>query len=138
MDNSAERGGGVYFEDNTKVLIKKYYAEQLLPEVVMKFAGGMQHLEEQYMSRTTPTMERVYITATECFIQVQALYTRTAYPNCNLGTDVSQENINTINVYFSDNKATRNGDDIFGGLLHGCITDILLRVVMMIQLALIV
>ena len=63
------------------------------------------------------------VTSTECFIQVQALYTRTS--NQNLDTDVWQQNINTINVFFSDNKATKSGDNIFGGLLHGCITDLL-------------
>ena len=39
MDNSAERGGGVYFEDNTRILIKKHYVE-FLPVVIMKFAGN--------------------------------------------------------------------------------------------------
>ena len=125
MSNSAERGGGVYFEDNTKILIKKHYKEQLfIPEVITNFAGnratfgGAIYIEDN-------TYYGACVTSTECFIQVHALYSRTTNHNCNLDTDVWQRNINTINVYFSDNKATRSGDNIFGGLLHGCITDLL-------------
>lgn len=60
MDNSAECGGGVYFEDNTKVLIKKDYAQQLLPEVVMKFAGNHATFGGAiYVEDNTYYMERV-------------------------------------------------------------------------------
>jgi hypothetical protein len=122
MDNSAERGGGVYFEDNTKVLIKKHYKEQFLPEVITKFAGnratfgGAIYIEDN-------TYYGACVTAIECFIQVQAMYAKIT--NRNLDTNVWQQNKFTRNVYFSDNKATKSGDNIFGGLLHGCITDLL-------------
>ena len=122
MNNSAERGGGVYFEDNTKILIKKHYKEQLFfPEVITNFTGnratfgGAIYVEDN-------TYYGACVTSTECFIQVHALYTRTTNRNCILDSDLRQQN---INIYFSDNKATRSGDNIFGGLLHGCITDLL-------------
>ena len=123
LDNSAELGGGVYFEDNTKILIKKHYPEySLLPEVITKFAGNRATFGGAIYIKDN-TYYGACLTSTECFIQVQALYTKTT--NHNLDTNVWQQYINTMNVYFSNNKATKSGDSIFGGLLHGCITDLL-------------
>ena len=123
IENNAELGGGVYLEDNTKILMKKHYPEELLlPEVVIKLAGnhatfgGAIYIEDN-------TYYGACITATECFIQVQALYTKTT--NHNLDANIWQQNINNMNVYFFDNIATKSGDNIYGGLLNGCITDLL-------------
>lgn len=116
INNSAERGGGFYFEVNTKILVKKYNPEQFFPVVIMHFAdnyamlGGAIYVDDN-------TYYGACITSTECFIQVQALYPKTNDHYSDI--EVRQQNkINTVN--FSDNKATKSGDNIFGGLQHGC------------------
>ena len=60
---------------------------------------------------------------TECFIQVQALY---MILNNTLNLESQDPNHNNItkNVFFFDNKASKSGDNIYGGLLNRCITDI--------------
>ena len=41
IDNSAEKGGGVYLEVNSKILVKKQYlADHSSPTPIMKFAGN--------------------------------------------------------------------------------------------------
>ena len=62
--------------------------------------------------------------ATECFIQVQALY-KILNNIMSLNFDSRDPNFNiTKNVFFSDNKASKSGDNIYGGLLNRCITDV--------------
>ena len=101
IDNSAENGGGVYLEVNSKILVKKQYpADHSSRAPIMKFTGnkaifgGAVHIDDisNYGACTR---------ATECFIQVQALYkilnnimSQSRDPNFNI----------TKNVFFSYNN----------------------------------
>ena len=116
MDNSAKKGGGAYLEVNSKILVKKQYPDHSSP---MKFAGnkaiygGAIHVDDisNYGACTR---------ATECFIQVQALYKIIDNNMVNWDTNY----VITKSIYFTDNKASKSGDNIYGGLLNRCITDI--------------
>ena len=122
-NNSAEKGGGVYFEVNTRIVLKKYYPEKFFPKVILLFSGNHAMLggaiyvdDNTYYGACTTT--------TECFIQVQALY-----KNDNFDTEDTQPiKVNNINIYFSENKTKGSGDNIYGGLLNACIAGLLSEV----------
>ena len=121
IGNNADKGGGIYTEVNTRILMKKYYVEQYdCPELIMNFEdnhatfGGAIFVNDNSNYGACTTF-------TECFIQVQGLYKITdniigvLNPNFRLST----------NIYFSDNKASTDiGDNIYGGLLSKCTTDL--------------
>ena len=70
IDNSAEKGSGVYLEVNSKILVKKQYlADHSSPIPIMNFAGNkaILILEEQYMWMTSLIMEHAQETQSVLF-----------------------------------------------------------------------
>ena len=128
IDNSAEKGGGVYLEVNSKILVKKQYlADHSSPTPIMKFAGN-QAIFGGAMYVDDISNNGACTRATECFIQVQALYMIVNNIQLLHGRLIFESRYRnydiTKNVLFSDNKGSKSGDNIYGGLLNRCITDV--------------
>ena len=104
-NNSAELGGGLYLEVNPKLYILKNTRTSRV-SVLMNFTsnhanyGGALYVSDDTNSGAcSPNIE--------CFIQtlpLHQLYTR-----------------NTVNILFSENTASEQGPNLFGGLLDRCI-----------------
>ena len=103
-NNTAENGGGLYLEINTKLYILR--------------TGSMQENSLQFIGNRAKSGGAVYVADdinsgacsanVECFIQSLALYQ---------GYYVS----NVVSMLFSGNIATEYGDNLFGGLLDRCV-----------------
>jgi hypothetical protein len=119
IDNTAEEGGGMYFEGNSKLYISK---EGPITSYVTKnrksvFAnnsanyGGAVFIADSTDSGSCSSMssDSVQSAATECAIQVLSLH------------DFSGEGYKLPqNFEFSYNSASATGSDIYGGLLDRC------------------
>ena len=119
IGNTAEEGGGIYFEGNSKLYISK--EGPITSEVSKKrksvFAnnsasyGGAVFIADGTDSGSCSSMssDSVQSTATECTIQVLSLH------------DFSGEGYKLPqNFIFSHNSASVSGSDIYGGLLDRC------------------
>ena len=106
ISNDAELGGGIYFEVNSKLQTKKN---------VPTFSGKTFNFTGNHANTggavyvADHTNIRTCSSNTECFFQTLALY------------QVSNGNLSTVDIVFSDNTATEQGSNLFGGLLDRCI-----------------
>ena len=136
VNNSAVRGGGIHATSST-ITVYKPGTLQLISNNA-KFGGGM-YLDvncKVYVLKTDPTYSKSYFMNftgnhanyggavyvaddtnsgtcspdNECFIQILALHQMSIKP----GTG-------TMNILFSENTATEQGSNLFGGLLDRCI-----------------
>ena len=110
ISNNAEFGGGMYLEVNSKLYILKTEPEYLYNEIlyIMNFTGnqanygGSVYVADDTNSGTCSPDN-------ECFIQTLALH------------QVKRVHLDTLNILFSENTATEQGHNLFGGLLDRCI-----------------
>ena len=113
MKNRAQYGGGIYLEFNSFMLIKK----QTLIEMNIESENNLFTFISNHASyggaiyTADETNSGSCSAGIECFIQTLALY----HPY-NISYD-----IDTFNVKFSMNNATKKGSTLFGGLLDRCI-----------------
>ena len=105
-NNSADFGGGIYLEASPKLYILKNKSLLRISYFMnfsgnhAKFGGAVYVADDSNSGACSPNIE--------CFIQVLALY-----------RSISLEY--TKNVFLSENTATEQGPNIFGGLLDKCI-----------------
>ena len=123
FSNSAEFGGGMYLEVNSKlyVLKKGTICSGLCSYSVntglyyVNFTGnhanygGAVYVDDETNSGSCSL-------GNECFIQILALYSYQQY-----ASESYSLNYVTENILFSDNTATERGSNLFGGLLDRCI-----------------
>ena len=109
-NNSAELGGGIYLEVNPKLYILKntptYRVNYLMNFTGnhANYGGALYVSDDTNSGACSPDIE--------CFIQTLALHQTSSevYP------------INTGNILFSENTASEQGPNLFGGLLDRCIS----------------
>ena len=106
-NNNADLGGGLYLEVNPKLYTLKNTIEQRV-SYLMTFTGNHANYGGAlYVSDDTNS--GACLPDIECFIQTLALYQEeNSFPN-------------TINILFSENTASEQGLNLFGGLLDRCI-----------------
>ena len=108
ISNNAEFGGGMYLKVNSKLYILKTEREYSydVKFYILNFTGnhanygGAVYVADDTNSGTCSPDN-------ECFIQTLALYQDTSYY--------------TVNILLSENTATEQGSNLFGGLLDRCI-----------------
>ena len=102
--NSAELGGGIYLEQNPKL----YYLKNVRVGYSMNFTGNnASYGGALYVADDTNS--GACLRNTECFFQTLALH------------QLDPLSVNT-SFLFSENRATEQGSDLFGGLLDRCIS----------------
>ena len=113
INNSAINGSGLYLEISPKLYLLKDTFEGVYSNRLFKLIftdnqanyGGAMYLADNTNSGTcSPNIE--------CFIQTLSL---AIYPPVNLST------MNTINLQYSGNIATKQGPNLFGGLFDRCV-----------------
>ena len=110
VNNNAEYGGGMYLNVISKLYVLKTEkkTESDSKSYFMNFThnhanyGGAKYVADDTNSGTCSPDN-------ECFIQTLALYTFNGIPP------------DTTNILFSENAATKQGSNLFGGLLDRCI-----------------
>ena len=117
-ENSAKRGGGVHFEEYSKLHIVKQQAEYvgredpILWQKVVFTGNNATYGGAIYISdRTIPdtcSSNPFGTSSQECFIQAIALHS------------FSSHNLNTVNTFFLNNVARISGSTLYGGLLDRC------------------
>ena len=108
-NNSAELGGGIYLEVNPKLYIlkntlKNFYGFSYLMTLTgnhANYGGALYVSDDTNSGACSPDIE--------CFIQTLALYQDGYY------------RLITENILFSENTASEQGLNLFGGLLDRCI-----------------
>ena len=110
-NNSAELGGGIYLEVNPKLYILKNTAELYGFSYLMtltgnhaNYGGALYVSDDTNSGACSPDIE--------CFIQTLALHQETSSKHLRL---------NTENILFSENTASEQGLNLFGGVLDRCI-----------------
>ena len=106
-NRAGDLGGGIYLEVSPKVYILKN-KETLLISYFMNFTGNHANFGGA-MYVADDTNSGVCSPNVECFIQALALYKKYSYF------------LKTKNMFFSDNTASEQGPNLFGGLLDRCI-----------------
>ena len=111
INNTAENGGGLYLEVNPKLYILKPQTSSIADEHLLIFSGNRANCggavyvaDETNSGACSPD--------NECFTQTLTLALFV------VGFNVK---IVTANVFFSDNVASEQGANLFGGLLDRCI-----------------
>ena len=106
ISNNAKFGGGMYLEVNSKLYILK--TQRTISKLYfMNFSvnhayyGGAVYMADDTNSGTCSSDN-------ECFIQSLALH-------------LSSYSLDTVNILLSENTATEQGSNLFGGLLDRCI-----------------
>ena len=110
INNNAGYGGGMYLEVNSKLYILKTEPEfsYNVRFYILNFTGnhanygGAVYVADDTISGTCSPDN-------ECFVQTLALH------------QVKHSNLDTVNILFSENTATEQGSNLFGGLLDRCI-----------------
>ena len=107
-NNSAKFGGGLYLEVNPKLYILKNTRTSRV-SVLMNFTGNHANnggavyvADDTNSGACSPDIE--------CFIQTLALHQVVRYPLLNIE-----------NILFSENTASEQGPNLFGGLLERCV-----------------
>ena len=109
INNRAENGSGLYLEVNAKLNVLKSQRSHNENEYILIFRdnhanyGGAIYVADD-------TNSGACLPDYECFIQIWALH------------HVVHNNLNTSNILFSDNTASEQGANLFGGLLDRCIS----------------
>ena len=109
INNRAENGSGLYLEVNPKLYILKSRPTYIfnIDEHLLVFSGNhASYRGTVYVADDTNS--GACSSDNECFIQTLSLY---------------QDNyvLDTVNILFSDNTASGQGANLFGGLLDRCI-----------------
>ena len=106
--NRAENGSGLYLEVNPKLyILKDVYEFQSWRDLLIftgnhgNYGGAVYVADDTNSGACSPNIE--------CFIQTLALY------------QFSDPDLNTINIQFFGNSATKHGPNLFGGLLDRCV-----------------
>ena len=108
INNRAENGSGLYLEVNPKLYILKSRSDD---EHLLVFSGNhASYRGTVYVADDTNS--GACLPDNECFIQTLSLIPITLFPFTIL---------NRSTVVFSDNTASEQGADLFGGLLDRCI-----------------
>ena len=107
-NNSAKFGGGLYLEVNPKLYILKNTPTSRVSYLMNLTSNHANNGGAVYVSDDTNS--GACSPDIECFIQTLPLYQQTSY------TD-----FNTANILFSENTASEQGLNLFGGLLDRCI-----------------
>ena len=105
-NNSAKFGGGIYLEVNPKLYTLKNYRFSYFMTFTgnhANYGGALYVSDDTNSGACSPDIE--------CFIQTLALYQTIYY----IG------GFNTENILFSENTASEQGPNLFGGLLDRCI-----------------
>ena len=121
-ENSAQKGGGIYLEAYSKIIIQNDCTfETIFKQSVMNFIGNSaQYGGAIYVDDATNSgmcasnrfMAKSSKSDSECFFSVVSIY------NSTVNTTFS---LNNILLYFDLNTATTSGATLFGGLLDRCI-----------------
>ena len=109
--NNAQEGGGIYIGEGTRLHMLKHRPESRndYAELILSFAenhaqlGGAVYANDN----SDPCMIEF-----ECFLQVKRIYYREI---------ITAVDANMMNIFFSDNSATKSGDSIYGGSLNKCV-----------------
>ena len=108
INNRAENGSGLYLEVNPKLYILKSRRSYNDDEHLLVFRGNHANYGGAvYVADDTNS--GACSPDNECFIQTLSLY------------DYANYMLDTVNIVFSDNTASEQGADLFGGLLGRCI-----------------
>ena len=108
INNRAENGSGLYLEVNPKLYILKTGRLFTYEQHLLIFSGNHANYRGTvYVADDTNS--GACSPDNECFIQTLALF-----QEGNIMSD-------TVNILFSDNTASEQGADLFGGLLDRCI-----------------
>ena len=109
INNRAEYGSGIYLEVNAKMYVLKLQIPRSIVNYnLLSFAdnhanyGGAIYVADD-------TNSGFCLADNECFIQTLALH------------PLISGMVNTKNIFFSDNTASEQGANLFGGLLDRCI-----------------
>ena len=106
INNRAENGSGLYLEVNPKLYVLKSGSSYNDDAYLLLFSGNHANYGGAvYMADDTNS--GACLPDNECFIQTLTLFPFTI-PS-------------TVNILFSDNTASEQGADLFGGLLDRCI-----------------
>ena len=110
ISNNAEFGGGMYLEVNSKLYILKTEPEYsydvrlyilIFTSNHANYGGAVYVADDTNSGTCSPD--------NECFIQTLALH------------QLKCVHLDTLNILFSENTATEQGHNLFGGLLDRCI-----------------
>ena len=108
INNRAENGSGLYLEVNPKLYILKSLPAYHDDEHLLIFSGNHANYSGTvYVADDTNS--GACSPDNECFIQTLALFQE--------GYNI----LDTVNILFSDNTASEQGANLFGGLLDRCI-----------------
>ena len=108
INNRAENGSGLYLEVNPKLYILKSRPSYYHDEHLLIFSGNhASYGGAVYVADDTNS--GACLPDNECFIQTLALH------------QDNYSKLNTVNMVFSDNTASEQGANLFGGLLDRCI-----------------
>ena len=119
-DNEAEKGGGLCLETSSKLYILKSTPRNE-PFSVVTFSGnsadygGAVYVSDDSNSDTCNPSFTSHYKARECVMQVLAIYS-----SASLYVNQIRGDVNTQNIYFSQNHAYKSGSSLFGGLLDRC------------------
>ena len=119
LRNTAQRGGGIYLEANSKItLLKDYIFDSNIDEKAINLTGnrakygGAIYVSDQSNSDSCDSNPfKANAPKSECFISVVSTQTAVT-PNTNFSLS---------NLFFNKNVATVAGSTIFGGLVDRCI-----------------
>ena len=107
INNSADIGGGMYLGVNPRLNLLISMADKNTGKLI-KFSGN-HAIYGGAVYVADDTSSAACLTAAECFIQSLALY------------QFVPQDSRTINIFFSENIATKEGSNLFGGLLDRCL-----------------
>ena len=118
MDNSAQKGGGLCLEANSKVIMLKDFIFRTTMRSTLNFVrnsaqyGGAIYIDDESNSgsRVSNPFE-IKSPKSECFMNVVSTQTIVT----------TRTNFSLSNVLFDGNSATVSGPTLFGGLLDRCI-----------------
>ena len=119
-DNEAEKGGGLCLETSSKLYILKSTPHNE-PLSIVTFSGnsadygGAVYVSDDSNSDTCNPSFTSHYKARECVMQVLAIYS-----SASLNVNQMRRDVNTQNIYFSQNHANKSGSSLFGGLLDRC------------------
>ena len=110
-DNHASKGGGLYFEMSSSLVILKSDANTTHSEIVTfqnnsALYGGAIYVSDDGMCSLT--------TLDDCPFQALAMYSPMLVKD-----DITDTRCKNV-LHFNDNIATSSGEDLFGGLLDRC------------------
>ena len=108
INNNAEFGGGMYLEVNSKLYVIKTLTVHYSILYFVNFTGNSaSYGGAVYVANDTNS--GTCSPDNECFIQTLTFYV------------FISSYLNTVNILFSENTATEQGSNLFGGLLDRCI-----------------